>query len=83
MLCLRHSTHRSVTNGDGTTKLLDSVNVVGAQMLLRQNIKKSKLMSIGDVEADITIRVKYDPVEKERNFKYLGSLKSSDGDCSK
>ena len=31
---------------------------------------------------DITIRVNNDPVEKVKQFKYLGSLKSTDGDCS-
>ena len=30
-----------------------------------------------------TIRVNNDPVEKVKQFKYLGSLKSTDGDCSK
>ena len=40
-------------------------------------------MTIGDVPDDITIRVNNDPVEKVKQFKYLGSLKSTDGDCSK
>ena len=40
-------------------------------------------MIIGDVPDDITIRINNDPVEKVKHFKYLGSLKSSDGDCSK
>ena len=38
---------------------------------------------MGDVPDDITIRVNNDPVEKVKQFKYLGSLKSTDGDCSK
>ena len=40
-------------------------------------------MTIGDVPDDINIRVNNDPVEKVKQFKYLGSLKSTDGDCSK
>ena len=40
-------------------------------------------MTIGDVPDDITIRVNNDPVEKVKLFKCLGSLKSTDGDCSK
>ena len=32
---------------------------------------------------DITLRVDNDPVEELKHFKYLGSLKSSDGHCSK
>ena len=40
-------------------------------------------MTIGDVPGNITIRVNNDPVEKVRQIKYLGSLKTTDGDCSK
>ena len=65
-------------------QLLDTVNAAGAQRLLKLNVEKTKLMStIGYVPADITIRVNNDPVEKVKHFKYIGSLKSSDGDCSK
>ena len=64
-------------------QLLDKVNAAGAQRLLKLNVKKTKLMTIGDVPDDINIRVNNDPVEKVKQFKYLGSLKSSDGDCSK
>ena len=64
-------------------QLLDKVNAAGAQRLLKLNVKKTKLMTIGDVPGDITIRVNNDPVEKVKQFKYIGSLKSTDGDCSK
>ena len=65
-------------------QLLDKVNAAGAQRLLKLNVKKTtKLMTIGDVPDDITIRVNIDPVEKVKQFNYLGSLKSTDGDCSK
>ena len=64
-------------------QLLDKVNAAGAQRLLKLNVKKTKLMTIGDVPDDINIRVNNDPVEKVKQFKYLGSLKSMDGDCSK
>ena len=64
-------------------QLLDKVNAAGAQRLLKLNVKKTKLMTIGDVQDDITIRVNNDPVEKVKQFKYLGSIKSTDGDCSK
>ena len=63
--------------------LLDKVNAAGAQWLLKLNVKQTKLMTIGDMPDDITIRVNNDPVEKVKHFKYIGSLKSSDGDCSK
>ena len=62
-------------------QLLDKVNAAGAQRLLKLNVKKTKLMTIGDVPDDINIRVNNDPVEKVKQFKYLGSLKSTDGDC--
>ena len=64
-------------------QLLDKVNAAGAQRLLELNVEKTKLMTIGDVPADITIRVNNDSVEKVKHFRYVGSLKSSDGDCSK
>ena len=63
--------------------ILDKVNAAGAQSLLKLNVKKTKLMTIGDVPDHITIRVNNDPVEKVKQFKYLCSLKSTDGDCSK
>ena len=46
-------------------------------------VKETKLMTTGDVPDGITIRVNNDPVGKVKHFKYLGSLKSADGDCSK
>ena len=53
-------------------QLLDKVNAAGAQRLLKLNVKKTKLMTIGDVPDDITIRVNNDPVEKVKQFKCLG-----------
>ena len=64
-------------------QLLDKVNDAGAQRLLKLNVKKTNLMTIGDVPDGITIRVNNDPVEKVKHLKYIGSRKSSDGDCSK
>ena len=55
-------------------QLLDKVNAAGAQRLLKLDVKKTKLMTIGHVPDDITIRVNNDPVEKVKQFKYLGSL---------
>ena len=54
-------------------QLLDKVNAAGAQQLLKLNVKKSTLMTIGDVPDDIrpTIRVNNDPVEKVKQFKYI------------
>ena len=45
-------------------QLLDNINIAGAQRPLKLNVKKTQLMTIGDVSADIDIRVNYDPVEK-------------------
>ena len=63
-----------------TQQQLDKVNAAGAQRLLKLNVKKTKRMTIGD---DIIIRVNNDTVEKVKQFKYIGSIKSTDGDCSK
>ena len=64
-------------------QLLDKVNAAGAQRLLKLNVKKTKRMTIGDMPDDITIRVNNDTVDKVKQFKYIGSLTSTDGDCSK
>ena len=72
----------TVTNGDAAT-YSHKVNTAGAQRLLKLNVKNTKLMTIGDVPGNITIRVNNDPVENVKQFKYLGSLKTTDGDCSK
>ena len=40
-------------------------------------------MTVGDMPTDITKRVNNDPVEKVCTFKYIGSLKTADGDRSK
>ena len=67
-------------------QLLDKVNAAIAQRLLKLIVKNTKLLTIGDVSTDITIRVNNDPVETVKHFKYyfiLAYLKSSDGDCSK
>ena len=46
-------------------------NVACAQMLLKVNVMKTTLMTIGDVQADtIVIRVNNDPVEKVPNLEY-------------
>ena len=60
-----------------------NVNVADAQRLLIPNVNKPKLMTIGDVPADITIRADNDLVEHGRNFKYRGSHKPSHCDCAK
>ena len=51
----QHSSH--VQSPMEMQQLLDKVNDAGAQRLLKLNAKKTKLMTIGDVPDDITIRV--------------------------
>ena len=46
-------------------QLLDNVNAACSQRLIKLNVKKTKLMTIGDVPDDITIRVNNDPFEKK------------------
>ena len=60
-----------------------NVNVADAQTLLTQYVNKPKLMTIGGVPVDITIRADNDPVENGRNIKYRGSHKPSPCDCAK
>ena len=46
-------------------QLLDNVNAACSQRLIKLNVKKTKLMTIGYVPDDITIRVNNDPFEKK------------------
>ena len=66
-------------------QLIDEVNVSDAQRVLKLNVKETKLMTLEDMPADITIRINNDPVENVRNFKYKysGSLNLPEGGCCK
>ena len=46
-------------------------------------MKRTKLLKIGKMQSDAGVTVDYEQVEVVEHFKYLGSLKLADGNCSK
>ena len=52
-------------------------------MLLKLNVKKTKLLKIGKMQSDARVSVDDEEIEVVEHFKYLGSLKSFDGNCNK
>ena len=51
--------------------------------LLKLNGKQTKLLNIGKIQSDAGVIVDDEQMEVVEHFKYLGSLKSADGNCSK
>ena len=64
-------------------RLIGKVNTIGKARLLKLNVKKNKLLKIGKMQSDAGVKVDTEPIEVVEHFKYLGSLKSADGNCSK
>ena len=48
-------------------------------MLLKLNVKKTKLLKIGKMQCDAGVSVDDEAIEVVEHFKYLGSLKSVGG----
>ena len=51
--------------------------------LLKLNVKKTKLLKVGKIQSDAGVTVDNEQSEVVEHFKYLGSLKAADGNCSK
>ena len=64
-------------------RLTGKVNTIGIARLLKLNVKKNKLLKIGKMQSDAGVTVDNEPIEVVEHFKYLGSLKSAYGNCSK
>ena len=63
-------------------RLIGKVNIIGKSRLLKLNVKKTKLLKIGKMQ-EFQLSVDDEEIEVVEHFKYLGSLKSADGNCSK
>ena len=64
-------------------RLIGKVNIIGKSRLLKLNVKKTKLLKIGKMQCDAGVSVDDEEIEVVEHFKYLGSLKAADGNCSK
>ena len=64
-------------------RLIGKVNIIGKSRLLKLNVKKTKLLKIGKMQCDAGVSVDDEEIEVFEHFKYLGSPKSADGNCSK
>ena len=64
-------------------RLIGTENIIGKSRLLKLNVKKTKLLKIGKMQSDAGVSVNDEETEVVEHFKYLGSLKSADGNCNK
>ena len=64
-------------------RLIRKVNNIGKAKLLKLNVKQTKLLKIGKMQSDAEITVDDEQIKVVEHFKYLGSLKSADINCSK
>ncbi len=64
-------------------RLIGKVNIIGKSRLLKLNVKKTKLLKIGKMQCDAGVSVDDEEIEVVEHFKYLGSLKTADVNCSK
>ena len=68
---------------DEITQLTNSVNDAGKELNLRLNVKKTKIMVAGAVlEEEHNIMIDGENVEQVDRFKYLGSTKTANANCS-
>ena len=62
--------------------ILYRVDATGRNAGLKLNAKKTKVMHVHKKEEAPKIKVDNVELEYERSFKYLGSVKEENGDCS-
>ena len=82
--CGKYIVHDSIGQEEAE-RLIGKVNIIGKSRLLKLNVKKTKLLIIiiGKMQSDAGVSVDDDEIEVVEHFKYLGSLKSADGNCNK
>ena len=62
--------------------VVHKVNDAGRIRLLKWNARKTKLMVVGDENANVSIDVDGETIDKVNSFKYVGAIKTSMGSCS-
>ena len=63
--------------------IVHKVNDAGRIRLLKLNTRKTKLMVVGDDNANVSIDIDGETIAKVNSFKYLGTIKTSTGSCQK
>ena len=76
-------TARCANSQKEAERLIGKVNNIGKARLLKLNVKNTKLLKIGKIQSDAGVKVDDEQFEVVKHFKYLGSLKPADGNCSK
>ena len=64
-------------------RLIGIANFIGITRLVKFNVKNTKIRKIGKMHSNAGVTVDEERTEVVEHFKYLGWLKSSDGNCSK
>ena len=64
-------------------RILHRVDSAGRNFGLNLNAKKTKIMHIGGETTETEIKIDNVQLEQVKDFKYLGSIKSNDGSCTK
>ena len=82
---LRHADDTALwaNSQEEAERLIRKVNNIGKAKLLKLNVKKTKLLKIGKMQSDAGVTVDDEQIKVVEHFKYLGSLKSADINCSK
>ena len=62
--------------------IVHKVNDAGRIRLLKLNARKTKLMVVGDDNANVSIDIDGETIAKVNSFKYIGTIKTSTGSCS-
>ena len=62
--------------------VVHKLNDAGRTILLKLNARKTKLMVVGDENANVSVDVDGETIAKVNYFKYLGAIKPSTGSCS-
>ena len=62
--------------------IVHKVSYAGRIRLLTLNTRKTKLMVVGDENANVSIDVDGETIDKVYSFKYLGAIETNTGSCS-
>lgn len=78
---LRYADDTALISTDETSmkRLLHRMDNAGEKAGLKLNAKKTKVMTVGNDNKKPNIKVNSTPLENVNNFKYLGSIKTSNG----
>ena len=69
-------------NHEEATALINSLNDAGVKKSLKLNVKKTKTVYIGEDENYSPIKIGEEEIDRVKQFKYLGSIKTEDAYCS-